>query len=334
MAAAPLTPLQQRTSLQLYLTPQRLGVISQPTNSVPLSLLTVIQVPPHGIAPVALFPPPGHVGWAAGPPRNNPMDDSPGELRILLNSQYKIPRAIENQLAHDAMTQFLAEVSEFHPGVPNIDLFNRGIGYWNCVANCRHHYQIAATTLFDHKVTEETHRSIKNGLAALVLHAVAYGWNTKISWYHNLIHWRDSETVSAKRRHYCMVLPLVQFFKRCMDPQGDLDIQEILSFGIKQMINNLRTKMRLYGVWSHHSLLNQLPLGKGPNIDAGVHWVGGVRCEFARLLMHLAPIHPRGGAFCHPDRGLCTQHERDLVINRTNFDTPNDIVVVRGPTGR
>ena len=121
-----------------------------------------------------------------------------------------------------------------------------------------------------------------------------------------------------------------------MDPQRDLSWNSIITLNVKSWIDRVRYRMKEGGVWSIDQLRTELGRFNAATTDARVQWVGGVRLEFARLIMHLAPINPnpRGKPFCHPTLGACNAADRMLVTSRIPFDVPHDLIVRRDDLGR
>lgn len=261
-------------------------------------------------------------------------NDEPGDPLLLLSNPYKVLLMDETQPTLTApnnviitLSNQMDEISKYHLGVKYEQLMNTGIAYWNCICNCRHHAYLERFEL-----KKAGHTNMKIGLCALVLHAVAYGWTTAITKYESLSEKHNAHDVDSP--HYTLVMPLLAYMCRFMDPYGDLDWQKVLHIKLQQFIEKNRKSMLQGGLWSVNQVVNEITKRetRGWNRKENIKdkYVSGVRYEFARMLVHLAPPGKNGFRLhevrdpttgkVESQKGACMENERNCVLNKTSFD--------------
>jgi len=277
------------------------------SNRVNLSLLTP--------------PPAGAAAGARGTEREDAEDESPGDYDLLSTAEEKFPTMLICPNSHQAIIEYMQLPHEHIPNLTNGDAFNIGIAYINQFCNITVPGKIyRSRKLKNGKGLPNALAKHKMACLALVLHAVAYGWHTLATHYENL--YVTGERPENKEAHHLLVMPLLKFACQYMNPHGHFVWNKVLEVYIKQFVDNARDKMRLFGVWSIPELARRL---KEEDLRGGKNkWMGGMRYELARLLMHLSHIEPVN-EWLHPINGACTAQERANVLNRTPMDLPNGV---------
>lgn len=318
-----------------HFTPPRFQNIDR----MPTSLLR--QGPSPTTHQVSLFGRDGSPGVPCHLRDSIPYDDSEGDLFILTNSPMKVPRAVHDgptaAPASAVLLEYWLQPSHFH-GVNQVtgnqftngDIINQGIGYANYIGNLRYYREIQGTNWFTTHLTVSQHRRQKWGAMALIAYVCAYGWNTGITQFRSLEWMRDNppagREVEYAQRHQLIVLPLLHFFMRCMDPQHDLNLQKMLTVKLQNYITMNREKMTVGGVWTLRALRDHVNAGPPLNRGDGGSLVQGPRLNIARLIYHLAPrrddpqfpiVHPTNGCCNLAERLSVTQpFSNDLAIRR------------------
>jgi hypothetical protein len=317
------TPEQRIHHSRLFFTRTTFNLVNERENRVNLSLLSPVA-PPHGIAPAALFPGPGFVAGGAAQPRIDGEDDSPGDYNLLINRPEKLPRQVDSAHAHRVVGQFMNQPHHLFHGMTNLEAINLGIGYVNQFCNCRIPEQmIESNTLDRGQILIRTHKAMKRSCLAMVLHCIAYGWKTQVQQLGSLA--LTAQNRRNRQAHHMLVMVLLKFVCQYMNPEGDFNWDHVLKLKLKQFIMNVRRKMVRFGIWSVNNVKQRLDNDENPLNGIVDNWIGGVRYEYARLIVHLVRIDPNTD-WLHPTLGACTNNERNTVRDQLPFDAANNVI--------